>query len=306
MSRNQNALRIINLAELSQDEKNQLISKQLVTKEILAYAQDRHEASFTEKNEAFLTVVYQVLEQAVVPFHIGDIPKFHPLTFVLNAECLVLLTTPLTHSMSVLMAEQIDQTQSPRHMLYQLLTLFTKQYFALMDDITQHRDHLIKDLRKRPNKHNLAVLANLQSGSVYLLMGSKQNSEMLNDLKALSQDDDDLEVEKEQLTDALIEARQLSNMCSLHTRILEQLASSYNNVLSNRLNDNVTVLTIISVGLAIISAVTSFYGMNVKLPFAKIDVVWLLILLITSLFALIAMVAMRRFVNHDHDDRWNR
>lgn len=63
-----------------------------------------------------------------------------------------------------------------------------------------------------------------------------------------------------------------------------------------------TNLTILSLGLAIVTAVSSFYGMNIKLPFAKVDIVWLLITLISSVFAFVCMIWMRKYVNKDHDD----
>lgn len=98
-------------------------------------------------------------------------------------------------------------------------------------------------------------------------------------------------MKKMQLQDAIIEARQLSNMCSLNSQVFQEL-SSYNNVLSNNLNDNVTTLTIISIGISIIAMVTSFYGMNVKLPFDSVDAVWVLIILITTIITIMLSIVM--------------
>ncbi len=183
------------------------------------------------------------------------------------------------------------------------MTVFSKQYFDVLDTISEERDKLINDLRKRPNKSNLARLANLQSGTVHLMMGTKQNFEMLTDLQNIEQNKENTRNEKIQLQDAIIEARQLSNMCSLNSQVFQELSSSYNNVLSNNLNDNVTTLTIISIGISIgisiIAMVTSFYGMNVKLPFDSVDAVWVLIILITTIITIMLSIVMYIYVHKE-------
>ena len=61
-------------------------------------------------------------------------------------------------------------------------------------------------------------------------------------------------MEKEQFDDAMIEARQLVYMTELNSQVLQQLSSSYNNILNNNLNDNLTTLTILEALLAVFSS----------------------------------------------------
>ncbi len=250
-----------------------------------------------EENKEKLTIVFQILDRQEESYHPNHIPRVIPITLFLNDQSLYILG----HDHSLALIEEVfpdlDESCSPRHLVFQLLTAFTKQYVPLMDEIAQQRDKLIEALRQKANKTNLESLANLQSGTVYILMGSKQNEQMLAELKNMPGQQDLEEDEAEQLRDAIIEARQLSNMCDLNTRVLKEISSSYNNVLSNNLNNNVTSLTIFSIGISIIAMVTSFYGMNVKLPFAKVDSVWFWIVLTTSLVALLIMVVMYWYVH---------
>ncbi|VGT78448.1 Zinc transport protein zntB [Streptococcus pyogenes] len=250
-----------------------------------------------EENKEKLTIVFQILDRQEESYHPNHIPRVIPITLFLNDQSLYILG----HDHSLTLIEEVfpdlDESRSPRHLVFQLLTAFTKQYVPLMDEIAQQRDKLIEALRQKANKTNLESLANLQSGTVYILMGSKQNEQMLAELKDMPGQQDLEEDEAEQLRDAIIEARQLSNMCDLNTRVLKEISSSYNNVLSNNLNNNVTSLTIFSIGISIIAMVTSFYGMNVKLPFAKVDSVWFWIVLTTSLVALLIMVVMYWYVH---------
>ena len=112
---------------------------------------------------------------------------------------------------------------------------------------------------------------------VYLASAAKQNRMLLEHIKAhliYRQFDD---VEKEQFDDAMIEARQLVYMTELNCQVLQQLSSSYNNILNNNLNDNLTTLTILETLLAVLAVITGFFGMNVPLPFTDDPNAWIYI-----------------------------
>ncbi|HEP1710455.1 TPA: magnesium transporter CorA family protein [Streptococcus pyogenes] len=291
------AITLINLDQLTEHDQEALVSEGLIDAEVFDYAKDKNETSFMEENKEKLTIVFQILDRQEEAYHPNHIPLVIPITLFLNDQSLYILG--YDHSLALIeeVFPGLDESRSPRHLVFQLLTAFTKQYVPLMDEIAQQRDKLIEALRQKVNKTNLESLANLQSGTVYILMGSKQNEQMLAELKDMPGQQDLEEDEAEQLRDAIIEARQLSNMRDLNTRVLKEISSSYNNVLSNNLNNNVTSLTIFSIGISIIAMVTSFYGMNVKLPFAKVDSVWFWIVLTTSLVALLIMVVMYWYVH---------
>ncbi|CAM4203257.1 magnesium transporter CorA family protein [Streptococcus penaeicida] len=291
---------IINVDHLSADDQENLSQLGPSGQEILDYAQDDNETAFVKEDDGRLILVYQLLEDKLVSLSDGSIPRIMPMTFVAGENKLLILHTDATAQLLAKAMDKVSPAEDPKEMLLQLLTLFTKGYFKVVEGMGQERDNLMNQLRQRPTKKSLTGLANLQSGSVYVMMGSQQNGEMLADWQDLPGYENYSDRVKELLRDTMIEVKQLSNNCSLHQRILEQMASSYNNVLSNRLNDNVTSLTILTIGLTIITTVTSFYGMNVKLPFAKVDIVWLIILVITTVIALIAMHFLRRFVNGGH------
>ncbi|EFR44823.1 magnesium transporter CorA family protein [Streptococcus pseudoporcinus] len=299
-TKTQDLFKVINVDHLSTDDKQLLMSLGDLGQDVLDYAQDSNETAFVKEQDGWLVLVYQLLEDKIVSLKAGNIPKIMPMTFVVSSQSLLILETDETTQLLAKVIDRVNLSQEPKEIMFQLLTLFTKSYFTEVEAMGKERDYLMNQLRQRATKKNLTELANLQSGSVYVMMGSQQNGDMLADFQELASYDSFSERVKAKLRDTVIEVKQLSNMCSLHTRILEQLASSYNNVLSNRLNDNVTSLTIFTIGLTVITTVTSFYGMNVKLPFAEVDIVWLLILIITTIIALILMHFLRRFVNDGH------
>ncbi len=100
------------------------------------------------------------------------------------------------------------------------------------------------------------------------------------------------EKEKEELDDALIEARQAVEMTNLASQILDQLSGTYNNLLNNNLNDTMKFLTVWSLILTVPTIVTGFFGMNLQLPFTHSVFGWgiaLIISLVLSIWMLIAL-----------------
>ena len=79
------------------------------------------------------------------------------------------------------------------------------------------------------------ALSDLEIGSVYLVSATKQNAIVLEQLKTQSVFKVLDDVEKEELEDSLIEAKQLVEMTSINLQILQQLSGTYNNVLNNNL-----------------------------------------------------------------------
>ena len=179
--------------------------------------------------------------------------------------------------------------------LFAALTLTSKEYFPILDQLESDREILNSKLRKRTTKQLLFELSDLETGSVYLLTAANQNVLLLEQLRNHPHIQKLGSIELEQLEDALIEAEQLSAMTHLDSQILRQLSGAYNNILNNNLNDNLTILTIISILLAVLAVITGFFGMNVQLPWQNEPLAWIwivimslvLIIIITTLLNLI-------------------
>lgn len=103
--------------------------------------------------------------------------------------------------------------------------------------MNSERQRLNLKLREKTTNKNLLQLSDLEIGLVYLVTGTKQNVVLLEQIKALAIYRKLSEKEKEELDDALIEARQAVEMTNLASQILDQLSGTYNNLLNNNLND---------------------------------------------------------------------
>lgn len=136
----------------------------------------------------------------------------------------------------------------------------------MVEEINRDRKLINDKLKLKITKQNLLSLSNLETGVVYFVSASRQNTILLEQVKthmiyrALD------ESEKEQFEDALIEAKQLIEMTQVSSQILQQLSGTYNNVLNNNLNDTMKILTALSILLTVPTIITGFFGMNMPLP----------------------------------------
>ncbi|MCC9944844.1 magnesium transporter CorA family protein, partial [Streptococcus agalactiae] len=203
-----------------------------------------------------------------------------PMTFCLSHDRLITVTRSRNSYMLELLQKYLDRNPdvSPKKFLFAALTLITKQYFNVVSKIDREKDILNRQLREQTTNKRLLAMSDLETGSVYLLTAANQNALVLEQLDVHPSQRFNSEVEKEQLSDALIEAHQLVSMTQLNSQVLSQLSSTFNNVLNNNLNENLTGLNIISINLAIIAAITGFFGMNIPLPLTESRSSWLIVI----------------------------
>ncbi|MGT2960612.1 magnesium transporter CorA family protein [Streptococcus caballi] len=167
------------------------------------------------------------------------------------------------------------------------LTIASKEIFPVLDQLDRDKDTLNAKLRKRTTKQLLLELSDLETRLVYLLTAGNQNALVLEQLRKHPHIQKLGSIELEELDDALIEARQLATMTQLDSQILQQLSGAYNNILNNNLNGNLTILTMISILLAVLAVITGFFGMNVQLPWQNESQAWIWIIIMSLIMWLI-------------------
>ena len=185
-----------------------------------------------------------------------------------------------------------NSNQSEYSLLFHTLFLISDSFFPLIEEVNSERMRLNQKLRERTTNKNLLELSDLEIGLVYLVTATKQNAVLLQQIRALSIFHRLQDNEKEQLDDALIEAKQAVEMTNLASQVIDQLSGAYNNLLNNNLNDTMKFLTIWSLLLTVPTIVTGFFGMNVPLPFSNSVFGWAIAMLISiglSVWMLLAM-----------------
>ena len=278
-------------------ETSQLYQKYGIDQETIEYALDKNERAHMDYNRenGTVTFIYNVLDMEKEKEYYETIP----MTFIVQGPRLVTISNRDNAYIIAQMERYVDnhESLSTFKLLFAGLEMISNAYYPIIERLDKHKDEITRLLRKTTTSKNLYALSDVETGMVYLASAAKQNRMLLEHIKAhliYRQFDD---VEKEQFDDAMIEARQLVYMTELNCQVLQQLSSSYNNILNNNLNDNLTTLTILEALLAVLAVVTGFFGMNVPLPFTDDPNAWLYIS-IASFVLWIILSRILRWIAH--------
>ena len=259
-----------------------LLSQYGLDEEIVEYALDRNERARTEYDRERNTfiIIYNVPNPIKQDYHYETVP----MTFIVQPNRLITISNEANAYLIPEFSRYLDANFGVSVFTFLFASLYTvsEQYFPLVEKINQERDQLNQVLRQKTTKQNLFALSDLATGVVYFVSATKQNVVLLEQLRTQFMSRLLDEEAREELEDSLIEAKQLVEMTQLTSTILHQLSGTYNNVLNNNLNDTMKLLTIVSILLTIPDIITSFFGMNMPLPFEQDAMGWVYILLISA------------------------
>ena len=257
-------------------------------KETIEYALDRNERAHMDyhRETETVTFIYNVLDLEKDKEYYEAIP----MTFIVERQRMITISNHKNAYVIDQMSAYLDSHESLSiyKFLFAGLEIISNAYYPVIEEMDKSKDEISALLRQTTTKKNLFALSDLETGMVYLTAAAKQNRLLLEHIQGHALYRRFNEVEREQFDDAMIEAHQLVSMTDLISQVLQQLSSSYNNILNNNLNDSLTVLTIISVLLAVLAVITGFFGMNVPLPFTEEPNAWIYILM-TSLILWVAL-----------------
>ena len=248
-------------------------------KETIEYALDKNERAHMDYNRenGTVTFIYNVLDLEKDK----DYYEAIPMTFIVENKRMITISNHKNAYVIDQMLAYLDSHESLSiyKFLFAGLEIISNAYYPVIEKMDKSKDEVNSLLRQRTTKKNLFALSDLETGMVYLTAAAKQNRLLLEHIQGHALYRRFNDVEREQFDDAMIEAHQLVSMTDLISQVLQQLSSSYNNILNNNLNDSLTVLTIISVLLAVLAVITGFFGMNVPLPFTEEPNAWIYILM---------------------------
>ena len=158
------------------------------------------------------------------------------------------------------------QTYKKTRFIFQILYLNSSYYLDYLKKInkeTEIAEYILKNSMK--NKELLKLLS-LEKGLVYFTTSLKSNElvmekTMRGKIVKLYEEDEEI------LEDAIIENRQAIEMAQIYRDILNGTMDAYASIISNNLNGVMKFLTSITIILAVPTMISSFWGMNVELPF---------------------------------------
>lgn len=185
------------------------------------------------------------------------------------------------------------QTYKKTRFIFQIFYLNASYFLNYLKQInkeTEIAEYILKNSMK--NKELLKLLS-LDKGLVYFATSLKSNEivmekTMRGKIVKLYDDDEDI------LEDAIIENRQAIEMAQIYTNILNGTMDAYASIISNNLNGVMKFLTSITIVLAIPTMISSFWGMNVQLPFENSPMGFIIMVLIAVILTLVVTWWLKR------------
>ena len=289
---------------LNDQDRTKLIEKYQLTNEILDYADDENERARFEFDELTNTnlIVYNVQNEND---HTDDFSqRVLPISFAIKDNLLFLFTSDATHYVKdyILNAKNHLKADAQKEIWEFIFNTFDQISSDYSDQIseTDLKRNKIQQMIKRhhSSESQILELADLEDLTIYLNTAINDDLTVVRQLDLVSTGNlKDINISKktrEHLHDSLIEIEQIKNQADLSSDIIDRISNTYNNILNNRTNTTMKVLTIYTIVLSIPTIVSGFYGMNMKLPFAGQEWSWIFSLIITIVIILVILWDLHR------------
>ena len=185
------------------------------------------------------------------------------------------------------------QTYKKSKFLLQILYLNASYYLSYLKQInkeTEIAEYILKNSMK--NKELLKLLS-IEKSLVYFTTSLKSNELVMEKTmrgKIIKLYEEDEEI----IEDAIKENKQAIEMAKIYSDILNGTMDAYASIISNNLNGVMKFLTSITIVLAIPTMISSFWGMNVGLPFQNNKFGFLIMVAISAMLTLIVTWWLKR------------
>ena len=185
------------------------------------------------------------------------------------------------------------QTYKKTRFIFQILYLNSSFYLNYLKQINKETEIAEYILKNSMRNKELLKLLNLEKGLVYFTTSLKSNELVMEKTlrgKIIKLYEEDSEI----LEDAITENRQAIEMAQIYRDILNGTMDAYASIISNNLNSVMKTLTSITIILAIPTMISSFWGMNVGLPFENSRLGFVIIVAVSLVLTLLVSWLLKR------------
>ena len=185
------------------------------------------------------------------------------------------------------------QTYKKTRFIFQILYLNSSFYLNYLKQINKETEIAEYILKNSMRNKELLKLLNLEKGLVYFTTSLKSNELVMEKTlrgKIIKLYEEDSEI----LEDAITENRQAIEMAQIYRDILNGTMDAYASIISNNLNSVMKTLTSITIILAIPTMISSFWGMNVGLPFENSGLGFVIIVVVSLVLTLLVSWILKR------------
>ncbi len=261
----------ISLVNPSENEIKKVCEGINIEQDFIRYALDYEEKARIDQEEDDGTILFIVDVPIIEKNEENDVYTTMPLGMIVVRDD-YFITVSLRKNKIIEDFEKLKiknfQTYKKTRFIFQILYQNSSYYLSYLKQInkeTEIAEYILKNSMQ--NKELLKLLA-LEKGLVYFTTSLKSNELVMEKTmrgKIIKLYEEDEEI----LEDAITENRQAIEMSQIYSNILNGTMDAYASIISNNLNAVMKFLTSITIILAVPTMISSFWGMNVKLPFAN-------------------------------------
>ena len=278
----------ISVEDTTEQELLMLSEKLNLEPDILLDALDPYEVPRIEKEEGITYIFARFAHKN------GDKIATSPVLLVVSPDFLITVSIKALPFLNQFIQEKIEfYTTQRTQLLIQLLMEMQREYQNLVNTIHKNIRNFSVDLDQIDNKEILTIIK-FETLFNDFLFGLEPMAIALKKFATgkfikLYEEDEDL------VEELLVDNEQLILLCKVNQKGIYNLRESHYSVLSNNLNKTMKLLTSVTVILTIPTMVSSFFGMNVGLPFQDHPLAFLLVISITLIisFGLLAIFNKR-------------
>lgn len=185
------------------------------------------------------------------------------------------------------------QTYKKTRFIFQILYLNSSYYLNYLKRINKETEKAETTLKASMKNQELLKLLSLDKSLVYFTTSIRSNEAVMERtlrgkiIKLYDEDEDILE-------DAITENKQAIEMSKIYSDILNGTMDAYASIISNNLNGVMKFLTSITIILAVPTMISSFWGMNVALPFENSPFGFLIMILIAVFMTILITMWLKR------------
>ena len=224
----------------------------------------------------------------------GYVYSTTPLGIVLVDEVIITVCTRDTPIINDFIEERIRNfwTYKRTRFILQILHRNASRFLNYLKQIDKASIHVQEKLEKSSRNQELLQMMKLEKSLVFFSTSLKGNELVMERLmrqkSILQQFPEDMDL----LDDVIIENKQAMEMCSIYRDIMSGTMDAFASIISNNLNITMKILAALTAGLSVPTIISSFWGMNVAVPFANAAWGFWAVLGLAGVLSLAAFVLM--------------
>ncbi len=277
----------VDARDINRDDISRLEEEYSISSELLADIMDQDEQARIEKEDDYTVLIVRLPAFADDCHGINQYTV--PLGIVLFADKVITICQSDSVVLEDFSRNRFRQypVETKEGFVISIMGRSAMVYIRLLKYMNRQKSLVEEQLHRSIMNYELIQLLQIQKTLVYFTTSLTTNEVLLEKLQKTPYFQLHSEDEKDFLEDVITDNKQAIAMANIYSDILTGTMDAFASVISNNMNVIMKRLTIISISLMFPTFITSFYGMNVNLPFSNSPFMWLWLTVACALSAFI-------------------